>query len=120
MITTNRRILARVCKALLARAGVENHWTDHGPSIGSPAATFLTESQQVTLELARTLSTGGVGLHVAELFLRLDDEMMVVVGTLMVGAAYGERGLSDWLSVEDEASRDDSGVSCEKDEPTLQ
>ena len=32
MITANRRLLARVCEAMLKSCGLEGFWTEEGPS----------------------------------------------------------------------------------------
>lgn len=105
MITANRRLLARVCEALLTSSGLEGFWTDGGPSAlaekqRTSPSDALSASQRVTLELAWMLWRGEGELKVSDLLQELDDQALVKIGTLLVGVAYGEGGVSDWLAIE--------------------
>lgn len=105
MITSNRRLLGRVCEALLTSCGLKGFWTEDGPTIRAmeqraSSADALTASQRVTLELVRMLWLGESELKVSKLLHEMDEQALVKLGTLLVGAAYGERGVSDWLAIE--------------------
>lgn len=122
MISTNRRLLARVCDVLLTSSGLEGYWDDTGPSplAAEQRATpsdELTSSQRMVLEFAWTLWSGEGELKVADLLQETDDGALVKLGTLLVGAAYGERGVSDWLAVE--CGDDDRSDPGDREDPPV-
>lgn len=121
MITANRRLLARVCGALLESCGLEGFWTEDGPSAlatvqRSGPSDALTSSQRMTLEFAWTLWLGESHLKISDLLHEIDDEALVKIGTLLVGAAYGERGVADWLAIE---RADDAALEGPDEDPPV-
>lgn len=105
MITTNRKLLARVCEVILARSGLQDAWSESGPLHAERNLELrLSSSQRVIVEFVRTLWSGDGSLKVSNLILEIEDEPMVLLGTLLVAAAYGEVGLRDWLAINEVGS----------------
>jgi len=98
----DRRQRARVCRALLARIGLADAWTNDGPAIQSPA------------DLRRALDRGRPGaltllllcwavwdetatLAFSDVF-RLDPDQLGVIGDLLSSVSRGPEEIDRWIT----------------------
>lgn len=97
----DRRQKAQVCRALLARIGLADAWTNDGPAIESPAdlrrALDRVEPGALTLLLLCWAVWDETGILAFSDVFRLDEEQLGVIGDLLSSVSQGPEEIDRWI-----------------------
>ncbi|HTF34978.1 MAG TPA: hypothetical protein VK714_14945 [Myxococcota bacterium] len=98
----DRRQRAQVCRALLARIGLADVWTNDGPAIQSPAdlrrALDRVQPGALSLLLLCWAVWDETGILAFSDVFRLDEEELGLVGDLLSSVSQGPEEIDRWIA----------------------